>query len=486
MSTVRFLVVCTGVVLLGFSSAVAEPQGASPTTGVAADRTPVAFECRKSPQELSLPAAVSGWRSLRIENLGDTPVDTPTVLASGQLDLADVDAIIRHVCPKGMSDAEKAMALYRFVLEHIEMWALPNPSGASRPMQILNLYGYCNCSGFAQTLATLANCAGLKARTLGIGGHAVMEMHYDGAWHLFDSNMMGIYPKADGTLASAEEVHKDLTLLEKANHRCHCPDNYNLDTLRRMYGQGKFGHGSPRNRANLHKISHQLFPEERITWYRDGRAKSYPYQNGSFMIEEPPSGYHAGGTFVYQPDLKGAMFRDRWKLGASEEDLAIEDGGLTVSQAGKTQKLRMRWAFPWPVVGGRVRIAGFRTPKDGQMRIRLYRPERIHFGGMLTDNHDAEGEFDLVFDFDRAAVLPPPHRVLFAVDLELTMYKVKPQTRFLIRSLTVEVDLQRAPKSLPPAELTGKLVYRDGSPKRHVRVSVEPDSAKSSKAGETR
>jgi len=462
------------VVLLGFSSAVAEPQGASPTTAVVADRTPVAFEIQQSPREVDLPASASRWRSLRIRNLGETPVDTPTVLAPGQLDLADIDAIIRHACPEGASDAEKAMGLYRFVLEHIKMWALPNPSGAARPMQILNLYGYCNCGGFGQTLATLANCAGLNARTLGIGGHAVMEMHYDGAWHLFDSNMMGIYPKADGTLASAEEVHKDLTLLEKANHRCHCPDNYNLETLRRMYGQGKFSYGSPTNRANLHKISHQLFPEEHITWYRDRRAKYYPYQNSSFMVE-PPSGYHAGGTFTYQPDLNGAMFRDRWKLGTHEDDLVIEDAGLTVFQAGKVQKLRMRWAFPWPVVGGRVRIAGFRTPKDGMLRARLYRAERqIHFGSILTDRRDAEGEFHLVFDFSRAAVLPPPARALFGVDLELTMYKVDPDTRFLIRSLEVEVDLQRAPKTLPPAELKdAHLVYRDHSQKRNIRVTVE-------------
>lgn len=114
-------------------------------------------------------------------------------------------------------------------------------------MQILNTYGYCNCSGFGSTLATLASHAGLKSRNVGIGGHSVTEIYYDDGWHLFDANMSGTYPKDDGTLASAEEVHQNLDLLGRAtDHRFWTPDNYGPEQLRRMYSRGKFGHSAPR------------------------------------------------------------------------------------------------------------------------------------------------------------------------------------------------------------------------------------------------
>lgn len=43
------------------------------------------------------------------------------------------------------------------------------------------------CIGCAEAFATLADCAGLAARVLSMGGHVVAEVRVDGRWHLVDS-----------------------------------------------------------------------------------------------------------------------------------------------------------------------------------------------------------------------------------------------------------------------------------------------------------
>jgi len=402
-------------------------------------------------------------------------VENPQVSAPGQLDLSNADEILEHVVNDSMNEAEEAMALFEFVKRTVRKWALPNQEGNGKPMQILNVYGYCNCGGFGRTLAMLASLAGLRARVVGLPGHCLTELFYDEAWHAFDANLKTVYPKPDGLLASVEEIQRNPTLLDEADNEFHAPDNFNLDRLRSMYADGQVSYLPPLKREVLHRMSFRLHPEETVEWYRDERAAFFPYQNEVFMCPPPP-GYWAGGRLSYCPRLSEATFAKRWGLGSREDDLVCEGGVLSLSRCGQVQKLRMNWDFPWAVLGGRVKIAGFRTPGDGQLRACLNRPERtIHFDGILTEREDRQDEFQAVLDFTRAAILPPPAQVLFGVDLELTMYRVRAESRFLLREVTVEIELQRSPQSLPPSELGEPWLYTDHSPEREVEVAIETE-----------
>ena len=435
----------------------------------------IVWQVDRSGQVLSVAKDRSAWKALRIENRGEEPIEFPNLLLEGQLDRSDPAAIVRHVLDDDMSDAARALALHQYVVKNIRSWALPNPEGNGRPLQILGVYGYCNCGGFSHTLGRLAREAGMKARIVSLPGHAVTEIFYDGGWHLFDGSGDAVYRRPDGTVASAQQVHEDPRLLDSVQHRIHAPDGgFTEASIRAMYKSGPKGYALVASGKAVYPPVWSLYPDEAITWYRDDRAKFYPFQNIVFM-SRPPKSYYAGGTLVYRPHIDGKRFAARWKLGTRDDDLAVSDGRLRVSQAGRIERLRMRWKLPWAVVGGRVRLAGFRTPDTGVIRMFLNRPDRrIQFVGVMTDQPDYDRAFDTVLHFDRAAVMPPPAQVLFDIDLEIALFKRNAESRLEIHSLAVEIDLQRSPQSLLPADLGDKpLVYTDKSEARRARIVLE-------------
>ena len=432
---------------------------------------PTSEGIENSPASLGRAAQGGHWKSISIENLGCSPVANPQVASSGQLDLSDFDAIVASVVDEGMDESEKAMALFRFVMKTIQKWALPNPEGNGNPIQILNVYGYCNCGGFGQILATLANLAGLESRVVSLPGHCIAEIFYDEAWHAFDGSLEVVYPKADGVLASVDEIHRNPELLNVPTHDFHSPEGVSLKTVHEIYAKHEVRYKPPIARDGLDSMGFHLYPEEKLEWFRDERARFFPYQNDVFM-SLPPPGYYASGTLTYRPNVGGSAFRNRWEVGSGEEALEFGEEGLTVFGPGQIRRLNMRWSFPWAVLGGRVRLKGFRTPRDGQVRLKLHRPEKsVSFGGILADGNPWCDAFDVVFDFTRAAVLPDPSPVLFEVDLEVTLFKVRQESELLIREFAVEVDLQRSPQSLPALDAED-LVYRDDSEARKVAVRV--------------
>lgn len=84
--------------------------------------------------------------------------------------------------------------------------------------------------------------------------------------------------------------------------------------------------------------------------------------------------------------------------------------------------------------------------------------------------------FEVVFDFSAAAVLPPPAPVLYDLDLELVLvlFKQRSESELRFNTVQVEIDLQRAPQTLPATEL-GQVewVYRDKSELRSVTAVIE-------------
>ena len=127
------------------------------------------------------------------------------------------------------------------------------------------------------------------------------------------------------------------------------------------------------------------------------------------------------------------------------------------------------------IVGGRMYASGFRPPQDGQVQLLLHREEtELNVGGILTERTDCEDSFEIIFDFTRALTLPPPAPVLYDLDLELVLFKVRPESELRFDNVRVELDLQRAPQTLPPTILEeAGLTYSDKSEERHLTITVE-------------
>lgn len=71
------------------------------------------------------------------------------------------------------------------------------------------------CDQSSYLLLDLARHYGFKARHVGLQGHVVMEVWYDGDWHLYDPDLEIIPRDAEGRVMSLEELAHDKVLTHK-------------------------------------------------------------------------------------------------------------------------------------------------------------------------------------------------------------------------------------------------------------------------------
>src|SRR5262245_48776264 len=134
-----------------------------------------------------------------------------SVLSDKVPDVSSLDAWKRSFLKDGMADREKALAAWRaaVMFQHQDdppREHLHHETVVQDPIKVFNVYGYGFCSMASGNVAALARHAGLKARGWAINAHSVPEVYYGGAWHLFDASLINYFPKADGELASVEEI----------------------------------------------------------------------------------------------------------------------------------------------------------------------------------------------------------------------------------------------------------------------------------------
>ncbi|MCW8131146.1 MAG: hypothetical protein KIS92_12425 [Planctomycetota bacterium] len=113
----------------------------------------------------------------------------------------------------GMSDQEKAIAIWKTVTKYRHQTTPPNEfifSGENvhDPMKTIHVYGYGMCCCASSNIEGLARYVGLQARGRIIKDHSVPEVFYDGAWHLFDASLMNYFTKTDGKVAGVDEIRK--------------------------------------------------------------------------------------------------------------------------------------------------------------------------------------------------------------------------------------------------------------------------------------
>jgi hypothetical protein len=105
-------------------------------------------------------------------------------------DLAYLDAVLEGIFPDG-SDGLTAESKAVEILRYASTSLLLKNNGGSATKIIKEGYGI--CGAISTVFRTLCRRAGLPARYIGAfylrpgqGGHAISEVHYDGAWHLLD------------------------------------------------------------------------------------------------------------------------------------------------------------------------------------------------------------------------------------------------------------------------------------------------------------
>ncbi len=152
------------------------------------------------------PAVSRTWesnRAVRLENVGDTDVINPW-LSNGHNLFRTVDEIVTSAVDAGMTDREKAMALWFQQIGHRYHEGGDNVE-LGDPVKVFNVYGYDTCGNDSMCMATLWHRAGLKVTPARVVGHCISEAYFDGRWNLLDGDMDCMYLLRDNRSIASEQ-----------------------------------------------------------------------------------------------------------------------------------------------------------------------------------------------------------------------------------------------------------------------------------------
>jgi len=389
------------------------------------------------------PAIEQTWesnRAVRLENVGDTDVLNPW-LSNGRNDFRSIDAIVAAAVRPGMTDREKAFALWFQEIRHRYHWEGDN-SELSDPVKVFNIYGHNTCGNDSVCLAGLWRRAGLKVTPARVVGHCVSQAFFDGRWNLFDGDMHAFYLLRDNqTVAAEQDLARDHDLIRRSHTQGILnPDKRANDEWAASLYVYEGEPAGDRNSATGTTMNMVLRPGEAITW-RWGHTDPVKY-HGPHKPKYPD--LIGNGVWEYRPDFS----RDFWRQGAAAVEGVQSSGGGLTAEVGKTGTVVWIVRSPYVFVGGRLEVEGR--------------------GAKLALSWDGRSWMETGPCLD--AFFPPegPARYEYRLRCEL------PEGARLTR-LDIVNDLQMAPLALPAMAVgENRFLYTDQSPaSRKVRITHE-------------
>ena len=232
--------------------------------------------------------------SIRIEVLEGVSKN-PSLRSSGSIDFSSLQAIVNDVISPEMTEEQKALELWRFVMNN----SYDGPWGTSSDgLEHLNVYGYGYCGTFAAVLEPLWWAAGLRARHVNIGNHAATEVYYDNDWHYLDAHRRSFFLEKDNkTIASLEDLNNDPGLWDMRRHRRSPERGVKRYYYMTMHPQD---HGrSPVYSNNFIMAKGDVLT---LTWQKNGKwCLARGAEGGPQPAPEPV--IYANGNFKFHRDL---------------------------------------------------------------------------------------------------------------------------------------------------------------------------------------
>jgi hypothetical protein len=387
------------------------------------------------------PAIRQTWesnRAVRLENVGEMDVVNPW-LSNGRGSFRTLGEIVSSAVEPGMTDRDKAFALWFQEIRHRYHWGGDN-NELGDPVKVFNVYGHNTCGNDSICLAGLWKKAGLKVTPARVVGHCVSQAFFDGRWNLFDGDMHSMYLLRDNrTVACEQDLVRDHDLVK----RSHTQGILNPDKRANDEWEASIYvfEGKPegdRNCVTGTNMNMVLRPGEAITW-RWGHADPVKY-HGDNKPRYPDM--ICNGLWEYRPDFSG----DPWKNGAAEIKAVDASRGELTAADGKTGSVVWIIRSPYVLVGGRLDVEGsgakFSLSWDGKT---------------WTEAGPELGEY-----------FPPdgPARYEYRLRCELG-------AGARLKRLGIVNDLQMAPLALPAMSVgENKFVYTDQSAgSRKVRIT---------------
>ncbi|WP_263418113.1 hypothetical protein [Terriglobus albidus] len=309
-------------------------------------------------------------------------VYSPTIVREGAVDTTDLHRMAEGIVQNAHAETprQKAEAIWRYFLTdgrfvrpgifyHIPGWAYEEPLGeVLDPVKLVNSYGFGLCYQDAPLLAATWEAAGLPARVWFLTGHTVAEVYYDGAYHYYDSDMMGYTTVGNGPVwsspvASVQQLADDPKLIldklisEKMTRAGSVDAPWYPADLRAgaipglaelfstrddnyLYAGSRYPHG--------HTMDFTLRPGERmIRYYEPGEYASryMPYHRDGSTWQEFPK--DIGEILLVKNGPRSEKDERRWSVGVLEyrPDAAAQRAGN-----GKAGEWTYRIASPYVLI----------------------------------------------------------------------------------------------------------------------------------------
>lgn len=380
-------------------------------------------------------------RAVRLENVGHTDVVDPW-LSNGRTNFRNIKEIVASAVTPGMSDAEKARAIWDQQIRH-RYHSSAGGEDLGDPVKVFNIYGLNPCGKDAMMMGGLWKQAGLKGAPVRLVGHAIAQVNYDGGWHVMDGDLGMIYLLRDNeTLASDQQLARDHDLVKRTHTMGILVDD---SRARDEHAAAMFVSEEPikGNRACVEDttMTMSLRPGEAIVW-RWGHLKPAKHMSPNQFLY--PDNI-CNGLWEYRPDFSG----EAWQKGAMKvENVASGSEGLAAAN-GETGTVVWTIASPYPFVGGHLETeasgAKFAVSPDGKQWTAI-----------------AGGSFDRFFPLEGNPYYQYQLRCELPAGAKL-------------KRLAVINDLQMALLALPEMTLgTNNFTYTDkSSGERKVRITHE-------------
>jgi len=298
-------------------------------------------------------AFLQSWesnRSVRMENVGQTDVINPW-LSNGRNHFRTVNEIASSALAPGMTDAEKAFAIWFQEIQYRHHSGGDN-NELGDPVKVFNIYGYNTCGNDSICMGTLWKSVGLKAAPARALGHCISQAFYDDGWHFYDGDMHCVYLLRDNqTVAGEQDIVRDHDLVK----RTHSQGILFLDTW--WQGQGMpamyfymgevTGQRSGKADTTMNMV---LRPGEAIVW-RWGQLAPMKYHGAlqTMPTYDKVPYLICNGLWEYRPDLA----KETWRQGAKVENVTSGPQGLTAEE-GNTGTIVWTMSSPYVFVGGRI------------------------------------------------------------------------------------------------------------------------------------
>ncbi len=387
------------------------------------------------------PAIEQTWesnRAVRLENIGETDVVNPW-LSNGRNNFRNMDEIVASAVQPGMTDREKAYALWFQEIRHRYHWNGDN-NELGDPVKVFNVYGHNTCGNDSICLAGLWKRAGLKVTPARLVGHCVTQCYFDSRWNLFDGDMHSMYLLRDNrTVASEQDLVRDHDLIKRSHTQGILnPDRRANDEWEASIFVYEGAPAGDRNCNDKTTMNMVLRPGEAITW-RWGHMTPLKV-HGNAQPRYPDT--ICNGLWEYRPDFS----RETWKKGVATADGVRATAGELTAEDGKTGTVVWIIRSPYVFVGGKLDVDGT--------------------GAKFSLSWDGKSWVDAASDLDAHFSPGGTARYEYRLRCEL-------DGKARLKGLGIVNDVQMAPLALPAMSVgENQFVYSDQtSGVRKVRIT---------------